>query len=264
MLGFPMWTARRRSGAFPALPKLRAVFREARWLPLLVPCVVAILILVQLTIVALFGEAAVSVNGWEPVARSSTWFEQLFLGVIGLLVAPLAEEVCFRGMLYNKLRQRLPVLVAAAIQATLFGLLHPFGLDQSFVIGLIGMALALVYEWRKTLLAPVLLHASINGVATIVLAWTIAADAGGPKLGLVGETRNGEVVVTHLTPGGAVERAGLHAGDLIVSVDGARVSDFNQLRKFVRGKRVGDKVTVKFSRDGNTQQVQVTLTPLPK
>ena len=40
------------------------------------------------------------------------------------IAAPLSEEVCFRGMLFGGLRERLPRLGAALISALIFGGLH--------------------------------------------------------------------------------------------------------------------------------------------
>ncbi len=215
-------------------------------------------------IVAVFGEESVSPNGWEPIARSANQGERIGLALLGILLAPLGEEIFFRGMLYNKLRQSLPIAVAAVLQGATFGLLHPFGLSQSFMIAGIGLALALVYEWRKTLVAPILLHSSINGVATVLLAFIISAEAAGPRLGVLGEPKNGGVVLKEVTPGSAADLAGLRAGDVVTAVNGIPIPDMLQMSRIVRSKRVGDKVTVEFVRDGKTQQIEIVLKPLPK
>jgi membrane protease YdiL (CAAX protease family) len=264
MLVCPLWIARKRLGAWPRLPTVRPVLREARWLVLLVPIVFCAMIATHFAIVAVFGEDSVSPNGWEPIARAANQGERIGIALLGILLAPLGEEFFFRGMLYNKLRQSLPIAVAAVLQGALFGLLHPFGLSQSFIIAGIGLALALVYEWRKTLVAPVLLHSSINGVVTVLFALNIAAAEAGPRLGVLGEPQNGGVVLREVVPVSAADLAGLRAGDVVTAMDGFPVPDMLQMRRIVRSKRVGDKVTVDFVRDGKTQQVEVTFTPLPK
>ncbi len=143
-------------------------------------------------------------------------------------------------------------------------MLHPFGLSQSFIIAGIGLALALVYEWRKTLVAPVLLHSSINGVVTVLLALNIAAEEAGPRLGVFGEPQNGGVVLREVVPGSAAALAGLRAGDVVTAMDGFPVPDMLQMSRIVRSKRVGDKTAVEFSRDGKTRQIEIVLKPLPK
>src|SRR2546423_2712372 len=45
-------------------------------------------------------------------------------GVMVVGAAPAAEEVFFRGFFYRALRTRYPVLVAAGIDAALFGVIH--------------------------------------------------------------------------------------------------------------------------------------------
>ena len=40
------------------------------------------------------------------------------------IAAPIGEEVCFRGMLFGGLRERLPMWAAALISGAIFGLLH--------------------------------------------------------------------------------------------------------------------------------------------
>ena len=94
----------------------------------------------------------------EPIVRSPNRVDSLGLMILAVLVAPVAEEVLFRGMLFNKLRKRLHVLVAAPLQAVAFGLLHPFGLADMAGVALVGLAFALLYEWRKTLVAPIMMH----------------------------------------------------------------------------------------------------------
>ena len=41
-----------------------------------------------------------------------------------VIAAPISEEVCFRGMLFGGLRERLPRLVAALLGGLIFGGLH--------------------------------------------------------------------------------------------------------------------------------------------
>ena len=38
---------------------------------------------------------------WKPIAASPNWYDSLGLLVMLVLMAPVAEEVFFRGMLYN-------------------------------------------------------------------------------------------------------------------------------------------------------------------
>lgn len=56
-----------------------------------------------------------------------------------VVAAPLAEEIVFRGVIQSRLEQAMPVWVAVALQAALFGLIHgtPIQIGYAFLIGLL-------------------------------------------------------------------------------------------------------------------------------
>lgn len=91
----------------------------------------------------------------------------LYLIVVGMFtLGPFAEELFFRGFLYNALRRRTVPLAAVLLQASAFALMHhgtTYGnLVQVGLVFLLGLVLAGVYEWRKTLWASILLHGLYN------------------------------------------------------------------------------------------------------
>jgi hypothetical protein len=79
----------------------------------------------------------------------------------------VVEEFFFRAFLYNALRSRMNVSLAVVLQALVFTAVHIYPLYYSMLIFLIGIALALVYERRKNLLSPILVHALINSAALV-------------------------------------------------------------------------------------------------
>ena len=86
------------------------------------------------------------------------------------VVAPISEEICFRGMLFGGIRRRLPLPFAALAAGAVFGLLH-YSTGWSAVPMLIvfGAILALVYEKTDSLWPAIIMHALNNGVALIAL-----------------------------------------------------------------------------------------------
>ena len=74
---------------------------------------------------------------------------------------------------------------------------------------------------------------------------------------------SGGVGVVTVTSGGAAERAGLRAGDVIKSAGQQQTPDTTALSQALAAARPGDKVTVTVSRDGQDRTVQVTLGELP-
>jgi len=258
MLAYPLWIARRRV-RLPHLPRLRAVFVEVMVALLALVAVNVIMSVVVSVLAQVFGGTVSRGSPLAPLGRSFNRFEWSAFMMMALCIAPVAEEVFFRGMLYNMLRQRLHTVVAAPLQAVAFGLIHPFGLADSAAVALVGLSCALLYEWRRTLLAPVLLHSMVNVVGIAVLAWSIAADAAAPRLGVSGVTHEAGCQVGEVAPGSAAEAAGLQVGDVITSVDGDPISDLRSLTQVVRSKRVGQKVVVEFIRGGTAHQVDAVL-----
>ncbi|MBB5351761.1 serine protease Do [Haloferula luteola] len=87
-----------------------------------------------------------------------------------------------------------------------------------------------------------------------------------PVLGIdiAGERRDGAVVVDDVTPGGPAQRAGLRAGDEIVTFDGQRVQGGRGLINLVMKKEDGDHVQVGVRRGRETFEVEVVLSRLDK
>ena len=73
----------------------------------------------------------------------------------------------------------------------------------------------------------------------------------------------GGVGVVTVTSGGAAERAGLRAGDVIKSVGSAQSPDTTALSQALTSARPGDKITLTISRGGHDQTVHITLGELP-
>jgi membrane protease YdiL (CAAX protease family) len=90
------------------------------------------------------------------IAAGATWR----LYAVGALAA-VGEELAFRGGLYAALRRRLAVWPALAVTAVPFALLH-FEPYQSAQLLVGGVVLGALYEWRRTLWAPIALHLGWN------------------------------------------------------------------------------------------------------
>jgi membrane protease YdiL (CAAX protease family) len=78
---------------------------------------------------------------------------------IGCLIGPFVEELFFRGLLYAWMRESLAPVYSIILTSLLFASLH----GNISVIQLIGGILfALIYEWRRNIWAPFIVHASAN------------------------------------------------------------------------------------------------------
>ncbi|HET9198073.1 MAG TPA: type II CAAX endopeptidase family protein [Solirubrobacterales bacterium] len=90
---------------------------------------------------------------------------QVLLIVLG---AAIAEEVCFRGMLFGGLREKLPKVPAALIAGAVFGVLHAFtGLSAVPPLIAFGFVLCLLYEKTGSIVPGMLLHALNNSAALL-------------------------------------------------------------------------------------------------
>ena len=87
-----------------------------------------------------------------------------------VIAAPICEEVCFRGMLFGGLREKLPMVLAALASATVFGALHaPEGVTVVPPLIVFGFVLALLYEKTGSIVPGILLHVLNNGIALVAL-----------------------------------------------------------------------------------------------
>lgn len=67
------------------------------------------------------------------------------------------------------------------------------------------------------------------------------------------------IYISEVNAGSAAEKAGLQAGDKVVSIDGEALSDVAFLKKIINNHQVGDTITVQVKRDGKMVDVKVTL-----
>jgi serine protease Do len=67
------------------------------------------------------------------------------------------------------------------------------------------------------------------------------------------------VLINSVTPGGPADKAGLKTGDVILQVNGKDVNDANVLRNTIAGTAPGTTMTFTILRNGQQQQVPVTL-----
>ena len=106
----------------------------------------------------------------------SGWTGKLLIAVIACVLAPLLEEIMFRGFLYRHLRESTrgwrvasSIAASALLSSFVFAIIHPQGLIAVPALGTLAAAFCLLREWRGSLVAPIFAHATNNGVMTIIL-----------------------------------------------------------------------------------------------
>lgn len=91
-------------------------------------------------------------------------YEYILAFTMLVIVAPIAEEIIFRGYLLAKLRARLPLWVAILITSLLFALVH-FAWNVGIDTFALSIVLCLLVVWSKSLWPAILLHMLKNFVA---------------------------------------------------------------------------------------------------
>jgi len=85
-----------------------------------------------------------------------------------VILAPISEEICFRGMLYGGLRTKLPVVPAALVGGLVFGGLHALtGISAVPPLVVFGFLLCLLYEKTGSIVPGIVLHMLNNSVALL-------------------------------------------------------------------------------------------------
>ena len=112
-------------------------------------------------------------------------FGMIAAGFMVVCVAPVAEEFFFRGFFYRALRSRFSVILAAAIDGALFGVIHfDFSGSDALLIlpplAVLGFMFCLVYERTGSLYPVIALHALNNALAFGIQAeaWEVSAVLG--------------------------------------------------------------------------------------
>jgi len=99
--------------------------------------------------------------------------EAYLLSIFGMTVAPLLEELFFRGFLYPVLARRLGMVTAVGLTALSFGLIHAPQLGRAWgpvlVIFLVGVALTVTRAVTKSVAAGVLMHMAYNATISVLI-----------------------------------------------------------------------------------------------
>ena len=72
------------------------------------------------------------------------------------------------------------------------------------------------------------------------------------------------IYVYRVVPGGPLDQAGLQHGDVIVKLDGTDVKDFASLQSVMDKLKVGDSVSIDYTRNGMNREATVVLQESPQ
>ena len=179
-------------------------FRRPRLGPAVGWSLVAILTYIGLT---LLYTLILKPDSGDPIEAGDAYGTLIGSCVIIIVVAPICEEIFFRGFLYRILRGRMGLWPALVITGALFGAVHlsSGGPLAVALIAPLGFLLCLVYERSGSLFPCIALHALNNAIVSAsefdrVSTIALLIGAGMLALCLIGS------LVTRATPGPRVTR----------------------------------------------------------
>jgi membrane protease YdiL (CAAX protease family) len=108
------------------------------------------------------GDSGVNEPGGGLSMGDSGWWGLIFALVSACLLAPLAEEILYRGVLFRSLWNRIGVIPGAVVSAAVFAILHFYDGYGLLSVGFFGLTCALLYAGTGSLVAVVMLHVLYN------------------------------------------------------------------------------------------------------
>jgi len=131
------------------------------------------ILIIGLSLIITILQPEVTPQLFEEMLRKSTNFSSfVILLILGSVLAPLSEELYYRGMIYPVFRSYLGPLGGALIAGLLFGLVH-WDLWRTIPLAAGGAILCYIYEKSGSILVSALAHGIWNGVMSIIVYYSI-------------------------------------------------------------------------------------------
>lgn len=99
----------------------------------------------------------------EALKSSTSLLERVAFGLVAIVLAPLAEEILFRGILYPAIKRVGYPKLALWGTSLFFALIH-FNLPTFLPLLLLALVLTWLYEKTGNLLAPITAHLTFNAL----------------------------------------------------------------------------------------------------
>jgi len=118
------------------------------------------IILVHNGVLTLLG---VETQGTEILKLFDSLDSPIWFIIVGVIFAPIVEELFFRGFLFQGFRQRYGWVGGALLSSAIFGLAHldPVALIPTFILGLL---LAYMYQRSNSVWPGIILHVLVNAL----------------------------------------------------------------------------------------------------
>jgi membrane protease YdiL (CAAX protease family) len=100
--------------------------------------------------------------------NATTAAQRIPIILLAVVIAPVAEELAFRGYLYGVIKRYFGPVPALVLTGILFALIH-LNLPSFFPLLVLASVLALSYELSGTLLVPMAMHALFNSLSLVLV-----------------------------------------------------------------------------------------------
>lgn len=88
----------------------------------------------------------------------------LYIIVTAVIVAPVVEEVFFRGFIFRIISQNTGITIAAVTSGLFFGAIHT-SLIQTCALTCFGVIQCILYHKTQSIVYPIIMHVLFNGIA---------------------------------------------------------------------------------------------------
>lgn len=164
-LVFFAWRAKREGIAVKGVKK--SVFRYPAVFCYVMAVVMCGLVNNYLFMILMSKTGKISSDYWR--VTEAFYNQELMMEILALcVIGPLAEELVYRGFVYQRLRSQTSEITAEVLSALLFGVLH-FNIVQGVYAFVLGLLLAHIVYKTGSLLAAAAAHMAANLVSVL---WT--------------------------------------------------------------------------------------------
>lgn len=100
--------------------------------------------------------------------NATTGAQRIPIILLAVVIAPVAEELAFRGYLYGVIKRYFGAVPALVFSGILFALIHQ-NLPSFFPLLVLASVFALAYELSGSLLVPMTMHALFNALNLVLV-----------------------------------------------------------------------------------------------
>ncbi len=100
----------------------------------------------------------------DTIAEGDSTSLLVALGFSAIIVAPITEEITFRGFLYNVLRQRCGIITGTLVSSLFFSVIH-ISLVQEPALFLFGCLQCYLFEKTNSIVVPIIFHMCFNALS---------------------------------------------------------------------------------------------------